>query len=123
MTEYAVALALGFGAGTLSGLLGVGGAVLFIPALTLFLGVPQLHAHATSLAAMLLPLAVGAWRQAGLGNVRWDAAIAIGAISAVGVAGGVTVASALPEDVLRYLFAAFLVALAIRLVSSTTRLA
>jgi len=118
MTEIVLALMFGFAAGTLSGLLGVGGAVLFIPALTLFLGLSQLHAQATSLAAMILPLVAGAWRQAGHGNVRWDAAATIGLVSGVGVAAGAALATSLPEETLQRLFAVFLIVLALRLIWS-----
>jgi uncharacterized membrane protein YfcA len=115
MSDLVLALIFGFAAGTLSGLFGIGGAVLFIPALTVFLGVSQLHAQATSLAAMLWPLAFGAWRQAGHGNVRWHAVAVIGSISAVGVVGGVMLARALPEDVLQRIFALVLIVIAVRL--------
>jgi uncharacterized membrane protein YfcA len=115
MSDLVVATTLGFAAGTLSGLLGVGGAVLLIPAFTLALGLSQLEAQATSLGAMIPALAVGAWRQGRHGEVRWSLALTIGAISAAGVVSGAAVAHALPEDILRLLFASLLVVIALRL--------
>jgi uncharacterized protein len=105
------AVALGLAAGIVSGLLGVGGGVLFVPTL-LALGLSQRSAEATSLLAILPTAAVGAWRQARYGNVRWRAALVIGFASIAGVVGGVLVAQALPELALRRLFAVFLIAVA-----------
>ena len=104
--DLAAALALGFAAGTLSGLVGVGGGVLFVPALVLFLGKSQLDAEATSLLAVVVVAAVGAWRQRGYGNVRLREGLAIGVLSPVGVGIGVVVANAVPERALELSFAA-----------------
>ena len=78
MEEVVVALALGFAAGVLAGLFGVGGGILFVPTLALALGLDQLHAQATSLAAMLPVVAVGTWRQRRYGNVRLRLALVLG---------------------------------------------
>ena len=112
MTTLLLALGLGFAAGLLSGMFGVGGGILFVPTFALVLELSQLGAQATSLAAMIPVVLVGAWRQHRYGNVRWRAALVAGVASAVGVAVGVAVATALPEDVLRKLFAGLLVAVA-----------
>jgi uncharacterized protein len=104
MTTYLLAVALGVLAGILSGLFGVGGGILFVPAL-LALHRSQLHAEATSLAAILPTVSTGIWRQHRYGNVRWKSAAVIGIASVVGVEGGVQVATALPETTLRRLFA------------------
>jgi uncharacterized protein len=105
MTTILLAILLGLGAGVLSGLFGVGGGILFVPAL-LALHRSQLHAEATSLAAILPTVAAGIWRQGRYGNVRWQAAVVIGVTSVAGVEGGVQLATALPEATLRRLFAA-----------------
>ena len=63
MTALAVAAALGLAAGVLSGMFGVGGGILFVPTLVLVLDLTQLSAQATSLAAIVPVVAVGAWRQ------------------------------------------------------------
>jgi uncharacterized membrane protein YfcA len=112
---------LGFAAGVLSGMFGVGGGILFVPTLSLVVGLTHLEAQATSLAAIIPVVAVGAWRQHGYGNVRWRAALWIGAISALGVAGGVALATALSDEVLERLFAALLLILAARLFWSIRR--
>jgi uncharacterized protein len=99
------AVVVGFAAGITSGLLGVGGGVLFVPALVFFLGLTQLHAEATSLLAVVPVAAVGAWRQHGYGNVRIRDGIVIGLLSPLGVLAGVELANALPDEVLKLSFA------------------
>ena len=121
MTAVALAVALGFAAGVLSGMFGVGGGILFVPTLVLVLGLAQLEAQATSLAAMIPVVAVGAWRQSRYGNVRWSAALFVGLASGIGVGGGAVLAAALPEDVLRKLFAGLLAVIAARLAWSAWR--
>ena len=115
MTTILLALVLGFAAGAISGIFGVGGGVLFVPTLVLVVGLTQLEAQATSLAAIIPVVAAGAWRQHRYGNVRWRPALVIGLASIVGVAGGVALAVALSEDTLRRLFAVVLIAIAARL--------
>jgi uncharacterized membrane protein YfcA len=104
--SIAAALVIGFAAGMVAGLLGVGGGILFVPALSLALGLGQVDAEATSLLAIVPVSLVGAYRQNGYGNVRIKDAIVIGLLSAAGVFLGVAVANAIPERVLQLLFAA-----------------
>lgn len=118
-TTIVLALVLGFGAGVLSGLFGVGGGILFVPTLALVVGLSQLDAQATSLAAMIPVVVFGAWQQHRAGNVRWRAGIAVGLASVLGVAGGAALATSLDEDLLRNLFAVFLLAIAAQLLWST----
>jgi hypothetical protein len=122
MTEIAILVLAGLLAGTLSGMFGIGGGVVFIPALVFAAGLTQLHAQASSLGAMLPVVLIGAWRQAKYGNVRWRVAGAIGLVSVGGVAAGAAVATELPEHILRKLFAAFLFFVALRLVLSIKRM-
>ena len=111
MTTILFAILLGLGAGVMSGLFGVGGGILFVPAL-LALHRSQLHAEATSLAAILPTVGAGIWRQQRYGNVRWQPALVIGITSIAGVEVGVQVATSLPETTLRCLFAALVFAVA-----------
>jgi uncharacterized membrane protein YfcA len=110
----AVAVLLGFAAGIVAGMFGVGGGILFVPTL-IALGLGQVEAQATSLAAILPTVAAGTWRQASYGNVRWKPGLLLGLTSVVGVLAGAQVALALPEGVLRRLFAVFLFAVAAQL--------
>jgi uncharacterized protein len=98
-------ISVGFAAGVTSGVLGVGGGVLFVPALVIFLDHSQLDAEATSLVAVVIVSAVGAWRQRGYGNVRLRDGFAIGVLSPVGVLAGTALANAVPERGLELAFA------------------
>ena len=114
MTVVLAALALGFAAGVVAGMFGVGGGILFVPTL-LALGLGQLDAEATSLLAILPTVAAGVWRQSHYGNVRWGAALALGVAAIPGVAVGIVVAGSLREATLRWLFALLLVVVAVQL--------
>jgi uncharacterized protein len=103
---------LGLTAGLLAGLFGVGGGILFVPTLTLVLGLTQLHAEATSLLAILPTALAGVWRQRYYGNVRWRAALMLGVASIAGVEGGVQIAEALPQHALQRLFGVLMLAVA-----------
>jgi uncharacterized membrane protein YfcA len=107
-----LAIGLGALAGVLAGLFGVGGGILFVPTLTLGLGLTQLHAEATSLLAIIPTVAAGTWRQQRYGNVRWRPAIVIGLAAIFGVEAGVVVAENLPEAVLERLFGALMIVVA-----------
>ncbi|HST26460.1 MAG TPA: sulfite exporter TauE/SafE family protein [Gaiellaceae bacterium] len=111
-----IAVAIGTAAGVLAGLFGVGGGILFVPALTIVLGLEQHHAEATSLLAILPTVAVGAWRQERYGNVRWRPALVLGIAGIGGVVAGGFVASALSGGVLKRLFGVLLVLTATQLV-------
>ena len=110
-----LALVLGLLAGVLAGLFGVGGGVLFVPTLVLVLGLTQVHAEATSLLAIIPTVLVGAWRQRAHGNVFWRPAVVIGLGSIAGAEGGVLIARALPEGVLRRLFGVLMIVIAVNL--------
>lgn len=106
---------LGFAGGMVGGLLGVGGGVLFVPALAIFQDQPQVEAEATSLLAIVPVAAVAAWRQRGYGNLRLRDGLLLGALSAPGVAIGVVVANAVSQRTLELAFAALAIAIAVRL--------
>ena len=112
MITLALVAFVGLLAGVLSGLFGVGGGILFVPALTLGLGLTQLHAEATSLLAIIPTAVAGAAQQYRYGNVRWRAAVLIGVASIGGVAAGAELAQSLPEHVLARLFAVLLLVVA-----------
>lgn len=120
MSEVGAAL-IGVAAGVIAGLLGVGGGVLFVPALTILLGLGQLHAEATSLLAIIPVSIVGAWRQYRYGNVHVREALLIGLLAAGGAFGGVAVANAVPGRALELGFAALAVAIAAQLVRRALR--
>jgi uncharacterized protein len=121
MWALLLAGAIGLVAGVLAGLFGVGGGILFVPTLTLVLGLTQLHAEASSLLAILPTAVAGAWRQRRYGNVRWRPALIVGLSAIIGVEAGVQIAEALPEHALRRLFGVLMLAVAAQLAWRTLR--
>jgi len=121
MWALLLAGAIGLVAGVLAGLFGVGGGILFVPTLTLVLGLTQLHAEASSLLAILPTAVAGAWRQRRYGNVRWRRALILGLSAIIGVEAGVQLAEALPEHALRRLFGLLMLAVAAQLAWRTLR--
>lgn len=115
------ALVLGLLAGVVAGLLGVGGGILYVPALVIFLGEGQLEAEATSLLAIIPVAIVGAVRQYRYGNVRIRDAGVLAIFSPVGVVAGVVAANALPERFLAVGFAILLVIVAAQLAHRSIR--
>jgi uncharacterized membrane protein YfcA len=109
------AIAVGFFGGMSGGLLGVGGGILFVPALVFFLGLSQLAGESTSLLAIVPVAVVGAWRQRRYGNVRIATALWIAALSLPGVVLGTSLANALSQRALELSFAALQVFLAVGL--------
>ena len=103
------AILIGVAAGLLSGLLGVGGGALFVPALVLLLGLDQVDAEATSLLAIVPVALVGAWRQHRYGNVRVRDGLVIGLLAIPGALVGVVLVNALPERAIEYAFAVLLI--------------
>jgi len=113
------AIAIGVAAGIVAGLLGVGGGVLFVPGLVLFLGLNQHQAEATSLLAIVPVALVGTYRQDRYGNVQRADALLLGLLSVAGAAGGVALANTLSGAFLRDAFAALLMIVAAQLVHRT----
>ncbi len=114
MSELAAAL-IAVAGGLAGGLVGVGGGVLFVPALTIFLGLSQVEGESTSLLMIVIVALVGAIRQNGYGNVRLREALVIGVLSPLGVLVGVAVANHVSERALQLTFAALALFMALQL--------
>lgn len=107
---------IGLAAGILSGLVGVGGGIIVVPALVFFLGFSQQQAQGTSLGLLLLPvgiLAVMNYYNKGQIDVRIVAIMAITFV--IGGWLGSKWALALPEKTVRKIFAIILFYAAIKM--------
>jgi uncharacterized protein len=122
MLAIAAAIVIGLVAGALGGLFGVGGGIVFVPALVLLFDLGQVEAEATSLLAIIPVVAAGTWRQHRYGNVRWRVAGVVGTAAVIGVELGVLTAKALPEATLRRLFALLMFIVAAQLAWRAHRL-
>jgi uncharacterized membrane protein YfcA len=111
--ELFASLLLGLAAGALAGVMGVGGGMLVVPALTLVFGLSQQAAQGTSLAAMVVTAPSAAFEHSRHGNVMWR----LVPMLAVGAALGAPLASwsaqGLPHAWLVRAFALFILATAI----------
>lgn len=115
--HFAVLLIIGFITGIMSGLFGIGGGIIIVPALILIAGFPQILANGTSLFALLLPVGIFAvitYYRAKLIDVRASILIALGLM--IGVAGGASIALDLKADTLRQLYGIFLLYVSLRFI-------
>jgi uncharacterized membrane protein YfcA len=106
---------IGAEAGVVAGMLGVGGGILFVPALVIFLDLSQVDAEATSLLAIIPVALVGAWRQHAYGNVRVRDGLLVGALAIPGAIGGVALVNELPDRTIEVGFAALMLFVAVQL--------
>jgi len=107
---------LGLLAGVVSGLFGVGGAVVIIPGLVLIAKMPQHTAHGTSLAALLLPVGLlGVLEYSKRGQVNWAYAGVVAAGLLIGAYCGARLAGQIPDDTLRKVFGCFLLVIPVKL--------
>ncbi len=105
MDELFAAL-IALAGGLAGGLVGVGGGVLFVPALTIFLGLTQVEGESTSLLMIVIVALVGAFRQNAYGNLNLRDAVVIGVLSPLGVLVGVVISNEIPQRALELSFAA-----------------
>jgi uncharacterized membrane protein YfcA len=109
-------LATGLIAGVLSGMFGIGGGLVIVPALVFFAKMSQRTAVGTSLGALLLPVgALGVYAYWSEGQVDVKAAMWIALGMFLGAYGGATFAQAVSESLLKRAFAVLLVMVAGRL--------
>ncbi len=100
---------IGLMAGTLGGLLGVGGGVVMVPAFTRFLGLSAKQAIGTSMGVILFTALSASWRHWQLGNLRPDIIVVVAAVSMAGAFAGASLTAYTSERTLRILFAGFLI--------------
>ena len=121
MEAILAAIVLGLATGVVAGFFGVGGGILFVPTLVLAFDLTQLEGEATSLAAIIPTVVAGTLQQHRYGNVRWRDAAILGVVAVAGVELGVRVAIALPDDVLRRVFALLVFGVAIQVAVKALR--
>ena len=117
----AAAIGAGLFAGFLSGTIGIGGGLAFVPIMTIGFRMPQQLAQGTSLAAIIPTALVGGITHLRQGNVRLEAAIWMGGGGVVGAVMGALVAVNLPTSFLARLFGVFLLFSAYRIAMGARR--
>lgn len=109
------AAVVGLGSGVISGFFTIGGAIFAVPILSAIFGLSQVAAQATSLAFGTPGILLSLWVFTTAGDVDWAIGIPLAVGGVLAVPYGVTVASRLPDRVLRFAFVAFLLTCAIGL--------
>ena len=119
--QLALFVGIGLAAGVLSGLFGIGGGVLIVPALMLIAKMAPQMATGTSLGALLLPVgALGAWQYWRSGQIDLRASLWIASGLFIGAWFGAKIALSLSPLALKRAFAIFLVVMAVRIWLSAT---
>jgi uncharacterized membrane protein YfcA len=111
---------LGVLGGVVSGLFGVGGAIVIVPGLVLIAKLPQHTAHGTSLAALAIPLGivVGALQYYKRGQVNLPVAAVVAVGLVIGAYFGARFAGTVSDVMLRRVFGAFLLLVSVKLLAS-----
>ena len=117
-TEQVLILcAIGLLAGMLSGMIGIGGGVVIVPALVYFLGLSQLQAQGTSVALMLPPIGIlAAMNYYKSGNLDWRFALVIAATFVIGGYFGSKISLAIPQQLLKKIFGGVLMLVAVKMI-------
>ena len=119
MTVIFILLALGLVAGVFSGLIGLGGGVIIVPALVYFLGMSQHMSQGTTLAMMLPPIGIlGVMNYYKNQMVDWKAAMILATSFIIGGYFGSKMAIALPAEIIRKVFGIVVLALALKMIFS-----
>jgi uncharacterized membrane protein YfcA len=114
--HFIIIAIIGLAAGLLGGLLGLGGAIIMIPALVMFLGYSQQMAQGTALMMMVLPVgALAAYQYYQNGYVEMKAALIMSVFFFVGGYFGAKFATHIPQDLLKKLFAIMLIVIAAKM--------
>lgn len=112
------AIVLGLAAGLVGGLFGVGGGVIVVPGLVLWLKFSQHKASGTSIATIIASAGAALLSFAGDGSVDWNAALLVTAAAVVGAAIGARLLHLIPATILRRAFSVLLLVAAARMAIS-----
>jgi len=111
-----ILLIIGAAAGMLGGLVGIGGGIIIVPALILFLGKSQLQAQGISLALIMFPVGIlGVMQYYKQGHVDFSIVLILAIGFIVGSFLGSKIAMDLPQDIIRKLFAGLLIIVAVKM--------
>lgn len=118
-TQLIILIIIGLVSGMLSGIFGIGGAIIVIPALIFILGLSQHTAQGTSLAFMLPPVGILAtWNYWKAGHVDWKIALVLSLTFVVGAYLGSQFSLNIPDRTLRRLFGVLMILMAFKLIFS-----
>jgi uncharacterized protein len=114
-----ILIVIGIITGVMAGMLGIGGAIIMIPALVFLLGISQQSAQGTSLAVMLPPVGIiAAYNYYKAGHVNIKFAIILAAFFLIGSYFGSKMALMIPQNVLKKIFGILLLLVAAKMLWS-----
>jgi uncharacterized membrane protein YfcA len=114
--HFIIIAIIGLAAGIFGGLLGLGGAIIMIPAMVMFLGYSQQMAQGTALIMMVLPVgALAAYQYYENGYVDIKAALIMAVFFFVGGYFGARFATHIPQELMKKVFAVMLLILALKM--------
>lgn len=114
-----ILIAIGIVTGIMAGMLGIGGAIIMIPALIFFIGISQQTAQGTSLAVMLPPIGIiAAYNYYKAGHVNIKFAIILAVCFLIGSYFGSKLALTLPQPILKKIFGVLLLLVAAKMLLS-----
>lgn len=117
INEIVILALIGLSAGIVSGMLGVGGAIIIVPALVFFFGMTQHQAQGTSLAVLLFPVGFLAfWNYYKQGYVNFKIALVVILAFFIGGYLGSVIAVQVPEKLLKTVFGILIILLGFRMV-------
>ena len=119
ITTFIILAFIGLAAGILGGSIGLGGGIIIIPALVMFVGLTQKEAQGTSVAVMLPPIGILAaynYYKEGFVNIKYAMVIALTFI--VGGWLGSKLAIAVPEAIMKKSFAVLLLLMGLKILFS-----
>jgi hypothetical protein len=117
ISDIVTLVLIGLTAGVVSGMLGVGGAIIIVPALVFFFGMTQHQAQGTSLAVLLFPVGfLACWNYYKQGYVNFKIALVVMLAFFIGGYLGSIAAVHIPERSLKIGFGALLIVLGFRMI-------
>jgi hypothetical protein len=119
LTHLLILIAIGIISGLLSGVFGVGGAIIVIPALVFIIGLSQHEAQGTSLAFMLPPVGILAtWNYWKAGHVNWKIALVLSLTFVLGAYLGSRFSINISDKTLRRMFGILMILIALKMIFS-----
>jgi uncharacterized membrane protein YfcA len=117
MNEILILILIGLAAGALSGMFGIGGGIIIVPALVFFLGMTQHQAQGTSIGLMLLPIGfLAAWNYHKTGNLDIKAGLIVAAAFVLGGYLGSKLSLSINALTLKRIFGVLMLVIAIRMI-------
>lgn len=117
MTTLIILLSLGLIAGILSGLVGIGGGIVIVPALVYFLGFSQHQAQGTTLAMFLIPIGIlGAYNYYKEGYVDIKTALIIATTFVIGSYFGSKISIGLDQNIVKRIFGVIILLISLKMI-------